>query len=381
MSDSILDLEALLAPFETGDGVGEDPRADESANPIYHRLKDAQKDARAEERRRDSEPGGDAAPPAQWRDVLRLGTEVLTTRGKDLEVASFMVQALVRLYGLPGLAAGIELLDGLVDRYWTTAFPPPEEDLGWDEQQEYRGDLIGGLSGKDGDGTIMQPLRMLPLFQRPDGAPATLHLWSQAEDVEKITDSEKREELQARGTPTIGTLTGEGRAAATTLKKVGLGARSCRAAWVALGGKLDELLGRNAPSMRRVFEVLERIEQVAVAIVGELEDRSAAEDDPGSDHGMAEDSGHVGGASGPGGTGGRGLRSRDDVIRQIEEAAEWFRRMEPHSPLAFTLTDAARRARLPLPELLEEVLPDAEARRAMLTALGIRFQENDGSEE
>jgi type VI secretion system protein ImpA len=60
------------------------------------------------------------------------------------------------------------------------------------------------------------------------------------------------------------------------------------------------------------------------------------------------------------------------VIKVIEEAAEWFRRTEPHSPLAFTLSDAARRARMPLPELLEEILPDREARRSMLVALGIK---------
>ena len=61
--------------------------------------------------------------------------------------------------------------------------------------------------------------------------------------------------------------------------------------------------------------------------------------------------------------------------RQLEEIAEWFRRMEPHSPLAYTLTDAVRRARLPLPELLAEVLPDEAARTTMLTMLGIRTPE------
>lgn len=377
MSDSILDLEALLAPLETGDGVGEDPRADESPLPLYHRLKDAQKDARDEERRRDSEIGGEGSPPGQWRDVLRLGGEILTGRAKDLEVASLMVQAVVRLEGLPGLAAGIQLLDGLVDRYWTTAFPAAEDDLSWDEQQEYRGDLIGGLSGKDNDGTIMQPLRSLALFQRPDGSSATLHLWLQAEEVEKVTDSEKREELQARGVPPVGTLTGEGRADAARLRRVGLDARACREAWLALSGKLDELLGRNAPSLRRVGEVLLRIEEVAVAILGELQEAAPEDAEAGggeAGEGMVQ--------AGPGGApAARGARSRDDVIRQIEEAAEWFRRMEPHSPLAFTLLDAARRARMPLPDLLEEVLPDADARRAMLTALGIRFQESDGSHE
>jgi type VI secretion system protein ImpA len=68
----------------------------------------------------------------------------------------------------------------------------------------------------------------------------------------------------------------------------------------------------------------------------------------------------------------RALRTREDAIRQIEELAEYFRKTEPHSPLAYTLADAVRRARLPLPELLAEVLPDSGARQAMLTMLGIR---------
>jgi type VI secretion system protein ImpA len=56
----------------------------------------------------------------------------------------------------------------------------------------------------------------------------------------------------------------------------------------------------------------------------------------------------------------------------LEEIAAFFRRTEPHSFLAYTLTDAARRGRMPLPALLAEVLPDDAARSAMLTALGIR---------
>ena len=68
----------------------------------------------------------------------------------------------------------------------------------------------------------------------------------------------------------------------------------------------------------------------------------------------------------------RAMRTREDAIRQLEEIANFFRKTEPHSPLAFTLDDAVRRARLSLPELLAEVLPDAGARRMLLTTLGIR---------
>jgi type VI secretion system protein ImpA len=78
-----------------------------------------------------------------------------------------------------------------------------------------------------------------------------------------------------------------------------------------------------------------------------------------------------GGGGGPG-IGKRALRTRDDAIKTLEELAEYFRRTEPHSPLAYTLDHAVRRARLQLPDLLAEVLPDEKMRTAMLTMLGIK---------
>ncbi|MCS6930886.1 MAG: type VI secretion system protein TssA, partial [Acetobacteraceae bacterium] len=76
------------------------------------------------------------------------------------------------------------------------------------------------------------------------------------------------------------------------------------------------------------------------------------------------------GAAGPVPAG--AIASREEALRQLERIAEFFRRTEPHSPLGYTLQDAARRGRMPLPELLAEVLADETARTAMLTALGIR---------
>ena len=64
--------------------------------------------------------------------------------------------------------------------------------------------------------------------------------------------------------------------------------------------------------------------------------------------------------------------SRDDALKTLETIATFFRRTEPASPLAYTLDDAIRRARLTWPELLEEVVPDVSVRQAILTSLGIR---------
>jgi type VI secretion system protein ImpA len=63
---------------------------------------------------------------------------------------------------------------------------------------------------------------------------------------------------------------------------------------------------------------------------------------------------------------------REQALRTLEQLAAFFQKTEPHSFLAYTLADAARRGRLSLPELLAEVLQDDGARNGMLTALGIR---------
>jgi type VI secretion system protein ImpA len=67
--------------------------------------------------------------------------------------------------------------------------------------------------------------------------------------------------------------------------------------------------------------------------------------------------------------------TRETALRELDRIAEYFRRTEPHSPLAYTLDEAVRRGRMSLSELLAEVLPDAAVRNAMLVRLGIRPEE------
>lgn len=66
------------------------------------------------------------------------------------------------------------------------------------------------------------------------------------------------------------------------------------------------------------------------------------------------------------------IATREDALPQLDRLAAFFRRTEPQSPLSYTLTDAVRRARIPLPELLAEVMGDESSRAALLTALVIR---------
>jgi type VI secretion system protein ImpA len=72
-------------------------------------------------------------------------------------------------------------------------------------------------------------------------------------------------------------------------------------------------------------------------------------------------------------TAGRPSVNRDDALKTLETIAGFFRKTEPTSPLAYTLDDAIRRARLSWPDLLAEVVPDEAVRLTILTSLGIRL--------
>src|SRR5215475_8498199 len=104
------DLEALLAPIAGDAPQGTDIREDYSATSPYNLLRDARSEARDAERGQDAGDQDVRDPTPLWRSVrtLALGTLVETT--KDLEVAAWLTEALVRSHGLAGLAAGARLL-------------------------------------------------------------------------------------------------------------------------------------------------------------------------------------------------------------------------------------------------------------------------------
>ncbi len=120
-----IDMEALLAPIAGDLPTGADLREDFSPQSFYYRLRDARSEARAAERAADANPGEDTVPPPQWRAVRDLSLQALTTKTKDLEIAAWLTEALVRSDGLRGLSAGAHLICGLAEAYWDNLYPTP----------------------------------------------------------------------------------------------------------------------------------------------------------------------------------------------------------------------------------------------------------------
>ncbi|KMO10788.1 ImpA family type VI secretion system protein, partial [Methylobacterium platani] len=242
-----LDLDELLNRVRADDPVGPDIRADISANSPYLKLKDARSQARSAERT--AETAGEAiAVPAAWTTVRDLAREVLARRSKDLEVAAWLIEALVRLEGFSGLAAGFALVDGLIDRYWPDLHSVDEDDA------EGRLSPLAGLNGVGADGVLIQPIRMVSLVPgHPYGVHALWHTRS-----------------GGRGAGQPGQAFAEARAATASdaLRAHADAALAAYQAFLRMSATLDAFCGHDAPPLANIRTVLEEVLDVYRSLLG-----------------------------------------------------------------------------------------------------------------
>lgn len=105
----------LLNPISGDNPGGADLRYD----PLYDKIKEARRED-------DDAPQGEwtrARKVADWPLVIKLAGDALATRTKDLQLAAWLTEALLKREGLGGLRDGVALLHGLVDRFWDHLFP------------------------------------------------------------------------------------------------------------------------------------------------------------------------------------------------------------------------------------------------------------------
>jgi type VI secretion system protein ImpA len=359
-----VDIETLLRPINVDAPTGIDVRTDFSPTSNYFRLRDARAEARAAERAAETSADGDASSEG-WRTVRTLALKILSEQAKDLEVAAWLTEALVRSNGLAGLAAGAEIIGGLVERYWEQLYPMPDED-----GMETRVAPVTGLNGQGGDGTLSQPLFKLPLFKDGNGEKVMLFQYEQSAELEAISDQARKEARLRAGVVPYDQMQGFARAnppgAYVALRR---DLAAATAAWTAMAAALDAAAGSDSPPTRRISDTLEQIGRIinryapAEAQAG----GTTAEDAP------AEAGEAVTESAGPGGAvSAKRLATREDALARLAEIADFFRKAEPQSPLAYTIDDAIRRGRLSWPELIAELVNDEQVRRNILVSLGIK---------
>lgn len=366
-SPATLDFDRLLAAIPGDNPAGADLRSDYSPLAEYRVLKDARAAARAAERSVvfDDEPGRAERP--DWGPVLELAPRLLAERSKDLEISAWLVEALVREQGFAGLRDGFRLARELAERFWDGLYPLPDED-----GVVTRVAPLAGLNGVEGEGALITPITNVPITAGESEGPFHLAHYRQASDLERMEDPDKRAQRIAQGAATVTAFEKAVRETPpeffqTLLEDLG---EACEE-FDALCAVLEERCGKDesgyplAPPSSNIRNLLrecrETVEVVARPVLG----------------GTGEDGAEAGTMVPAGGEGvsGRGLaqvRTREDAFRALLQVADFFKHTEPHSPVSYALEQAVRWGRMPLPDLLSELVPEEAAREQIFKLIGIR---------
>jgi len=367
------DLAALVAPIPGEMRAGQDLREDKSPESLYFRLRDARREASAAERaadapKDDSDPRPvDAAPVSpilQWRIVRELATEALSLHSKDLEIAAWLTEALLRDAGLSGLTSGFRLLAELVENYWDDLFPQPDE-----EGIATRVAPVAALNGVGREGTLILPLRKIVLYERPqDSSPLYFWQYELSADIAASGNAEQRQErYEARRLPPFEAIENEAPLVHPRLAELRRDVGAAAEAWQKLGRVFDDRAGADGPPTSGIRDVLEKIRFAADRLAAPDQNVSEVNTPPAETSAPGTSPEKTDGA--PAAT---GLASREEALRALAQIADYFRRTEPLSPISYTLQEAVRRGRMTWPELLEEIVPDPMSRSAILSNLGIR---------
>lgn len=375
MADLPIDLDALLAPIDGDSPAGTNLREDASPESSYYALKDARSIARSRERAMDEVEEGVLLP--EWRTILDLAPQVLAEKSKDLEVASWLTEAMVRSSGFIGLAAGFRLIGGLVDGFWDELYPPEDED-----GVETKVAPVTGLNGEGGDGTLIAPIRRVPITLGTSIGPFATWQFDQAMELKRIDDEERRQARIDAGAVTYEDFERAVRETPTEFyTALDAELEEALAALAAMSDGFDAKAGYDAPPLSTIRDALTAVRDAVTFVMREWGKVSASAGEPAAETDAEQDGAAEAGAPAraPAATapGVGQIASREDAFQAMLKIAEFFRKTEPHSPVSYTLEELVRRGRMPLTDLIAELIPDEDARRNFLLRAGIAPPQQD----
>jgi len=370
-SPDILDFEVLLQPISEDEPGGENLREDISPTSVYYQIKDARAAARAAERSANQAGETDDGSSSNWKTILKLSPDVLATRSKDLEIVAWLIEALVRERGFAGLRDGYRLAKELIERYWDHLYPMPDED-----GIETRVAPLAGLNGAGAEGTLQVPIALTPITS--DGDSGTFSLWrfQKAQELSRIEDPDVVEERVADGAPTLNQFNNTVRLTPPEFYSEILEDLDAALGWFeGMCELLDGHCGVDAPPSSAIRGTLTEARQTIHYVVKEVaglpdpDYADVAEEAPTESDDGSESAGES--ALTPAAPPGE-ITTREEAFRQMTRIADYFRRTEPHSPLSTMLSQAVRWGQLPLERLVEELIPDDDARAHFSLMTGMR---------
>ncbi len=281
----------------------------------------------------------DAGEPPDWREV-RNQSEALFERTRDLRVAVLWLRAVVNLDGFSALPQGLRLLHGLLDTFWDTLHPLPDD-----------GDAYARMNAlallPQGDGLLGDVRQAVLFHQRGFGDLRLRTIELALGQVQPRADEStlSRSQLEQMLADALGqepALRGQVDAALGHVK--------------ALTSLLNDRVGiEQAVDLKPLHALVYTLKGVLPEAPEAAAEASA---DEGDDDTAAPASG---GRSAPAPRKGLSgsVESREDAVRAIDMVCDYLERAEPTSPAPLLLRRARRLINRNFLQLMKELAPDA----------------------
>ena len=288
-----------------------------------------------------------AAEEPPWPQVVDRATALLA-RSKDLRLAVHCTKGLVRTRGWNGLAAGLGLIRGMVERYWNDLHPELDRDD--NDDPTMRLNCMADLSEDD---ATLAAIRNLPVVSSPRAGKLSL-----------------RDVLQTRdgaGTP-ASVVTAV--FADADLQNLAITATAVRGAWEHLVA-IEEVVAENigpghALNVGRLKTLLSDANRLLTEKVASRQPSTAAAG-VATNQGTGDEGAAMTGTNGSNGNGAShavplgAIRSREDVAKALDAICEYYRVQEPSSPLPLLLNRARRLIAKDFMEIIQDLAPDGVA--------------------
>jgi len=372
--------ESIMAPIDGG--VGVDGRQDEGeAAELLRDIRLKRKErVRAEQAiALDEDDAGAEEGVESWEGIAEDAIRYLSECGKDLEPMAILIEASARDDNSPAsLAGAMALLADLVETYWDQGlYPPADEDEA--DGVEARFMPLSGLSGgsNDREGALILPVRNMVLLKLSNETlryadKVMVDAANQAPAGDADAKAARAEARQAAYDRFERMVVVSGRKG---VEPVIAAITAAETEWRRAVEFIIKHASPYMPAASRLTGELEGIREWLSGLAKRLPEEAG--DDDGGDSADVDggNGGDAGSASGSGGA--RGfvagkIDTREDALRAVNAAADYFARHEPHSPVGKALREIDRRARMGLQELIAELIPTAEARTEFYWRSGIR---------
>jgi len=364
------DINALLQPISDDQPTGIDVRQDASPLSKYQSLKSARAAARAAERQAIHD-GDSTAADEHWRKIISLAPDVLIDQSKDLEVACWFTEALIRRNDFEGLRDGFELIKGLVENFWDGLYPMPDED-----GMETRTAPLSGLNGEGAEGVLIAPIRKVPITEGYSPGPFSLWQYQQALEAQRSPDEDTRQNKAAKLGFSIDDIQ---RAVNESSVQFYIDLTDNLSVAIdiykQLGDLLDERCGSDAPPTRNIISILEECrgavthlgkDKIPAPIAPEIVNETSSDDSSAPAQGTSQSA-----TKAPSGA----INTREAAFAQLLEIAKFFRKTEPHSPVSYVIEKAVKWGNMPLNELINELIPDSSSRERYSELTGVKDED------